>query len=75
MAYRYLIYLHKIGSIFTPLFTLLPIMEGSYPYNQDAADFILAGSGNQPWFTINTLSIGMPRVLMTYSYNTGGRFA
>jgi hypothetical protein len=50
-------------------------MEGGYPYNQDITDFVLTRSGNQLWFTTNALSIGMTRVLMTYSYNASGRLA
>jgi hypothetical protein len=46
MTYRYIIYLNEIDSILTPFPTPLLIMEGSYPDNQDATDFILAGSGN-----------------------------
>ena len=71
MTHRYLVNLHEIDGILTPLLSPLGIMEGSYPDNQYPADFVLAGTVNRPWFTTNTLDIGVTRVLMAHSYNTG----
>jgi len=48
-------------------------MEGRYPYNQDATDFIFAGAGNTPRFTTNSLNIRMGWMLMTHRYNASRR--
>jgi len=67
--------MHNIDGILAPFTTPLTVMEGSYAHNQDTADFILAGSGDQPRLTANALNIGMTWVLMAYRYNLGSRFA
>ncbi len=69
------IYFHEIDSVFALRLAFYSVVEGGDAKNQDAADFIFAGSFDEAVLGINALVIGMGGMRVADSNDIGGLLA